>query len=88
VIHTAVETSDYGIQRNCNSSSIGLYFRFCRDECLRRWAGLDRLSNSGNDSGSDSGNDSGNDSGSGSSNDSGNDSGSGSSSNSGSGSKD
>jgi hypothetical protein len=59
----AVETSDYEIQRNRNSGSIGVYFRFCRDECLRRWADLDRLRDSGNDSGGDSGGDSGNDSG-------------------------
>ena len=64
MIHTAVETSDYGIQGNCNSGSIGVYFNFCRDECLRRRADLDRLRDYSNDSGNNSGNDSPNDSGS------------------------
>jgi hypothetical protein len=49
VNHTGVETSDYRIQENCNSGSIGVYFRSCRDECLRRWADLDRLRDSGSD---------------------------------------
>jgi hypothetical protein len=44
-----VETSVYCIQENRNSGSIGVYFRFCRDECLRRWADLDRLFHSGSD---------------------------------------
>jgi hypothetical protein len=72
----AVETSDYGIQGNRNSGSIGMYFRFCRDECLRRWADLDRLNDSGNESGNDPGSNSGNDSDSDSDSDSGSDSGS------------
>jgi len=50
----AVETSDYGIQGNRNSGSIGVYFGFCRDECLRCWADLDRLSGSRSDFGNDS----------------------------------
>jgi hypothetical protein len=68
----AVETSDYGIQGNRNSGAIGVYSRFCSDECLRRWAELDRL---GNNSCSDSGNNSCSDSGSNSCSDSGSDSG-------------
>jgi hypothetical protein len=60
----AVETSDYGIQRNRNSGSIGMYSSFCSDECLRRRSDLDRLRDSGNDSDSDSDSDSGNNSGS------------------------
>jgi hypothetical protein len=74
----AVETSDYGIQRNRNSGSIGMYSRFCRDECLRRRADLDRLRDFDNDSRNDSRNDSGSDSDSGSGNDSDSDSDSGS----------
>jgi hypothetical protein len=49
VNHTGVETSDYGIQENRNSGSIGVYFRSCRDECLRRWADLDRHNDFGSD---------------------------------------
>jgi len=45
----AVETSDYGIQDNRNSGSIGVYCWFCGDECLRLWADLDRLRDSGSD---------------------------------------
>jgi hypothetical protein len=45
----AVETSDYGKQGNRNSDSIGVYFCFCRDECLRLWADLNRLLDSGSD---------------------------------------
>ena len=58
----AVETSDYGIQGNRNSGSIGVYFGFCRDECLRCWADLDRLSGSRSDFGNGSRSDFGNDS--------------------------
>jgi hypothetical protein len=60
----AVETSDYGTQGNRNSGSIGVYFRFCWDECLRRWADLNRLRDSGGDSGGDPDSNSGSNSGS------------------------
>ena len=44
-----MESSDYCIQENRNSGSIGVYFRFCRDERLRLWADLDRLYHSGSE---------------------------------------
>jgi hypothetical protein len=59
VIHMAVETSDYGIRRNRIRGSIGLYFSFCGDECLRLGTDLDRLRDSRGDSGSNSRGDSG-----------------------------
>jgi len=55
-----VETSDYGIQGNRNSGSIGVCFRSCGDECLRLQR--DQLLEFGSDSGGDSGSDSGGDS--------------------------
>ena len=73
-----METSDYGIQGNRNSGSIGMCFRFCRDECLRlrsdqllesdSYSGSNSRnscrSNSGGNSGSSSGTTSGTTSGS------------------------
>jgi hypothetical protein len=38
-----------------------MYFCYCRDECLRRWAEFDRLRNSGRESNSDSDRDCGGD---------------------------
>jgi hypothetical protein len=64
----------YGTQSNRNRGSISVYFRFCRDECLRLWADLDRLHDSRSDSRSDSGRDSRSDSRSDSGRDSGRDS--------------
>jgi hypothetical protein len=55
----AVETSDYGIQGNRNSGSIGVYFSFCGDECLRLESDLGRLCDSRSNSGRNSGRDSG-----------------------------
>jgi hypothetical protein len=54
----AVEQVTYGIQRNRNRGSIGVYFCFSRDECLRLFAELDRLRESGSELDSDSDGDS------------------------------
>ena len=58
----AVEQVTYGIQRNRNRGSIGVYFCFSRDECLRLFAELDRLRESGSELDSDSDGDSDGDS--------------------------
>jgi hypothetical protein len=67
-----VETSDYGIQGNRNSGSIGVCFRCCRDECLRLQ--LDQLLESDSESGGESGSNSNRDSNSFSGNSSGSES--------------
>jgi hypothetical protein len=37
------------MEENRNSGSIGVYFRLCRDQCLRLFAELERLHDSGSD---------------------------------------